>query len=247
MHRGSMRGRRCAPRMLAWWFVAALALGAGAERVQAALAAEGVAETVCAALGNQQGELGVRAVNRALVLVADHELNASTFAARVAASAGADVYACVQAALATLSGPRHGSGSERIEALVAEIGNPEQTERVVNERARRGEPVEGFGHPMYPGGDPRARLLLDLASELAPRSPRVRCCLALVDVVERGGGGGATLDMGLVALSAALEFPPGSATGIFAVGRCAGWVAHALEHYQAGYLLRPRARYTDSD
>ena len=226
---------------------AALGLAGGTERLAVALAAEGVAETVCAAFGNRRGEPGVRAVNRALVLVADHELNASTFAARVASSAGADIYACVQAALATLSGPRHGSGSERIEALVSEIGSPEQTERVVNERARRGEPVEGFGHPMYPDGDPRALLLLGLASELAPRAPRVRSCLSLVDVVARAGGGGATLDMGLVALSAALEFPPGSATGIFAVGRCAGWVAHALEHYQAGYLLRPRARYTHSD
>ncbi len=226
---------------------AALGFAAGAERLEAALAAEGVAETVAAGLAAARGKEGVQAINRALVLVADHELNASTFTARVAASAGADIYACVQAALATLSGPRHGGASERIEALVSEIGGPEDTERVVNDRARRGDSIEGFGHPMYPGGDPRATMLLALASELAPRESGVETCLSLVDVVERGGGGGATLDMGLVALSAALELPPGSASAIFAVGRCAGWVAHSLEHYDAGYLLRPRARYTRAD
>lgn len=225
----------------------ALGLARGSAGLAAALAAEGVAETLAAGLRAGRGEEGVRALNRALILVADHELNASTFTARVAASAGADIYACVQAALATLSGPRHGGASARIEALVSEIGGPEETERVVNERAGRGEPVEGFGHPMYPDGDPRAAMLLDLAAELAPGAADVQTCLSLVDVVTRGGGGGATLEMGLVALSAALELPPGSASGIFAVGRAAGWVAHALEHYEAGYLLRPRARYTQAD
>jgi citrate synthase len=225
---------------------AALGLPAGVARVEAALAAHGVAETVATALSAAHGTAGMRALNRALVLAADHELNASTFAARVAASTGADVYACVQAALATLSGPRHGGAADRIEALVAEIGRPDQAERVVHERARRGEPIEGFGHPLYPAGDPRGASLIELAASLAPESESLRTCLELVEVMRRGEGGGATLDLGLVALAAALELPPGSAAGIFAVGRCAGWVAHVLEHYEAGYLLRPRARYTQS-
>ena len=224
---------------------ATLGLSAGRDRLEAALGASGVAETVAAALAAGAGDDGVRAINRALVLTADHELNASTFAARVAASTGADVYACVQAALATLSGPRHGGASDRIEALVAEIGEPAQAERVVHERARRGEFVEGFGHPLYPSGDPRAAVLLELAAGLAPANEAVRTCFELVDIVGRGEGGGATLEMGLVALAAALGLPPGSAAGIFAVGRCAGWVAHVLEHYEAGYVLRPRARYTE--
>ena len=75
----------------------------------------------------------------------------------------------------------------------------------------------------------------------------MQTCLELVNVVRRGEGGGATLDLGLVALSGALGLPAGSAAGIFAIGRCAGWVAHSLEHYAAGYLLRPRARYTEPD
>ena len=233
-------------RVLIVRMAACLGLGAGPERVAGALEAHGVARTVATALGAGCGDDGVRAINRALVLTADHELNASTFAARVAASTGADVYACVQAALATLSGPKHGGGTERIEALVAEVGSPDQAQRVVHERARRGERLEGFGHPLYPDGDPRAQVLLDLAAELAPERGGVRTCLELVDVVRRGEGGGATLDFGLVALASALGLPPGSPAGLFAVGRAAGWVAHVLEHYEAGYLLRPRARYTES-
>jgi citrate synthase len=189
------------------------------------------------------GARGERAINRMLVLAADHELNASTFAARVAASTRADVYACVSAALATLSGPRHGGAADRVEALVREVGTPENAGRVVQERTRRGEAVEGFHHPLYPNGDPRGAMLLELAAELAPDSPEVQICAALVEARSGHGTGGANLDAGLVALSAALALPRGSAPGLFAVARCVGWVSHVLEQYEAGYLVRPRARY----
>ena len=89
------------------------------------------------------------------------------------------------------------------------------------------------------------RSLLELATSLGGDRPRVQTCIELVEVVKRGEGGGPTLEMGLVALAEALDLPSGSASGIFAVGRCAGWVAHVLEHYEAGYVLRPRARYTE--
>ncbi len=229
---------------------AGLALGLAAdgleEAMSAALRARSVAAAVAAALGAAAGERGVAALNRALVLGADHELNASTFAARVAASAGTDIYGCVAAALATLSGPRHGGASDRIEALVAEIGQPEVAEHVVHERQRRGEAVEGFTHPLYPAGDPRGAMLVELARELAPDSGPVRTCLALVDAMECSGGA-ATIDVGLVALGLALGLPRGAAVGIFAMARSVGWVAHALEQYEAGYLLRPRARYLGVD
>jgi citrate synthase len=198
---------------------------------------------VATSLGGRVDERSVSALNRALVLGADHELNASTFAARVAASTGADIYACVAAALASLSGPRHGGASDRVEALVAEIGEPEAAERVVHERQRRGEAVEGFGHPLYPDGDPRGAALLELARSLTPATTPVRTCLALIDAMESGGAGGASIDVGLVALGLALELPRGAAVGLFAISRCVGWVAHVLEQYEAGYLVRPRARY----
>lgn len=230
---------------------AALVLGVEtpdpAERLSSALARDSIADAIACALGAQGGERGVAAINRALVLGADHELNASTFSARVAASTGADVYGCLSAALASLSGPRHGGASDRVEALVAEIGSPEAAERVVHERQRRGESIEGFGHPLYPGGDPRGRALVEIARELDPGSGPVRTSLALIDAMEQGGGGGPSIDTGLVTLSLALGLPRGAAVGIFAVARSVGWVAHMLEQYEAGYLVRPRARYQRRD
>jgi citrate synthase len=233
-------------RVLLRRMAAALAPGFDDERMASAFAAPDLASAVAAALDAKHGARGVRAIGRALVLGADHELNASAFAARVAASTGADLYACVSAALAALSGPRHGGALDRIEALVAEIGRPEDAERVVHERARRGEAIEGFDHPLYPNGDPRGSALVELAEKLEPRSPAVRTCLELVKAMEASGASGATLDAGLVAIAAALGLPRGAATGLFAIGRCAGWVAHALEQSEAGYLLRPRARYSDA-
>ena len=115
-----------------------------------------------------------------------------------------------------------------------------------DERARRGEAIEGFDHPLYPNGDPRGSALVELAEQLEPSSPAVRTCLELVKAMQASGASGATLDVGLVAIAAALGLPRGAATGLFAIGRCAGWVAHALEQSEAGYLLRPRARYSEA-
>lgn len=229
-------------RVLVRRMAAALAFGVDPARADASFRAESVAAALATALDARGGERAVAAINRALVLCADHELNASAFAARVVASTGADVYACVSAALAALSGPRHGGAVDRIEALVREAGRAERAAEVVHERARRGEPVEGFGHPLYRHGDPRAEPLLALARELAPRDEGVATCLALVEAMSGEGRGAATVDVGLVALGAALGLRPGAAVGLFAVGRCAGWVAHVLEQYEAGYLVRPRAR-----
>jgi citrate synthase len=189
----------------------------------------------------------LRALRAALVVCADHELNASAFAARVAASTHADVYACLLAALGTLTGPRHGGSCDRVEALVAETERPERATHVVLERARRGEGVPGFGHPLYPAGDPRASPLLDHARALAPRSRDVRVVLALIEAMRDTGRGAPNLDAGLVALAAALGLPRGSAIGVFAIGRMAGWVAHVLEQYAAGFLFRPRARYLGAE
>ncbi|MBW2384129.1 MAG: citrate synthase, partial [Deltaproteobacteria bacterium] len=136
---------------------------------------------------------------------------------------------------------------DRVEALVAAIGEPGEAERIVHERQRRGEIIDGFGHPLYPEGDPRGATLVELARELAPPPGPARTCLELVDAMQQGGGGAPTVDTGLVALALALELPPGSAGGLFSVARSAGWVAHILEQYAAGYLVRPRARYLGPD
>jgi citrate synthase len=179
----------------------------------------------------------------ALILCADHELNASTFAARVTASTGADLFACVSAAVAALSGPRHGGASELVELLGQEAGGPERAALVVRERMRRGERLPGFGHPLYPDGDPRAPPLLDAAAALAPRAPRLRTLLALVQAMQSAGKPKPNVDVGLAAVCAALELPIGMGPAIFAIGRCAGWVANVIEQQESAHVLRPRARF----
>jgi citrate synthase len=210
--------------------------------LRAALAAPSVAASVAAALGSARGR-AAWAVDRALVLLADHELNVSTFAARVAASAHADPYAAVLAGLAALSGPRHGAASDRAEALVAEVEASGDAARAIHERERRGEMVPGFGHPFYARGDPRARLLLETVRALPGGARAAEASFAAIEAMERAGKPPPNVDMALVALRAALGMPRGAAAGLFAVGRAAGWIAHVLEQYRAGVLLRPRARY----
>jgi citrate synthase len=237
----AVRGRG---RRLIRTVAAALALGrSDPTRLRAALVAPTVAEAVALALGGRRQRRHLHALDQLLVLLADHELNASTFAARVAASAAADPWAVVLAGLATLSGPRHGAASDRIEALVSEVEAAPDAASVVHDRERRGELVPGFGHALYPQGDPRARLLVASARSLAPRSHPARSAFALLDEMAAAGRPGPNVDVAAVALRAALGLPRGAATGLFAVARCAGWVAHALEQYEAGFLLRPRARY----
>ncbi len=180
-----------------------------------------------------------------LVLCADHELNASTFTARCVASTGATPYAVVSAGLAALQGHRHGGASDRLEALVREVGTPRDTRRVITARLRRGESIPGFGHPLYPeGGDPRAPILLDLVQRLRPRAPGTLLMRAVLDTVGELVGAAPNLDFGLVAVCRTLALPLGSAVGLMALARTAGWIAHALEQYPDERLIRPRARYT---
>ena len=230
-------------RRLVRGLCAGLALPAAPERALAALAAPTVAEAILVALGQKPRRATVRAIDQALVLCADHELNPSAFAARVAASTGADLYACVTAALATLSGPRHGGTCDRIEMLVTEAGAPRHAAAALDARLRRGDAIPGFGHPLYPHGDPRGRVLLESARALDARAKPLRTLLAIVEAMRERGREEPTLDTGLVALASALGLPPGTAVAVFAVGRTAGWIAHALEQQAAGFVLRPRARY----
>jgi len=219
---------------------ASLALGGAPGRVRRALAAKTVAGAVAVALGAAERTAAVRRLDELLVLSADHELNASSFAARVAASTGADLYACVGAALGALSGPLHGGACDRVEAFIAEAGDPLRAAAVVYERTRRGDAVPGFGMPLYPDGDPRAAFVL---ARIRSRAKPVRTALALAEAMQRSKRQRPTIDFALVTAAHALDLPPGAASAIFAVGRAAGWIAHVLEQRQAGYLMRPRAKY----
>jgi citrate synthase len=175
---------------------------------------------------------GWDAIRRALVLLADHELNASTFAARVAASTGASLAAAALAGLAVLSGPRHGGMAARVEAFAdaARRGGWRSA-------LRAGTPPPGFGHPLYPDGDPRAEALLG-AIDTPPALRTLR------EAVEAETGLRANVDFALVALRQSLDLPAEAPFALFAVARTSGWLAHAMEQLESGQLIRPRARYT---
>ncbi|MCP3098371.1 citrate synthase family protein [Myxococcus sp. K15C18031901] len=227
-------------RHLAAWVCVAQAPG----RVARALKAKTMAESLAVAWDVRDARAPTL-LNRALVMSADHELNVSTFTARVTASSGADLYACVSAALAAMSGHRHGGACDRVEALLAEIRRPERAAAVVRERLRRGESVPGFGHRLYPDGDPRLPPLIEGARAFRPEAPGVRMASAVLEAMRQAGHPPPALDYGLVMVADALGLPPGAAATIFAVGRAAGWVAHILEQRAQGHLLRPRARYVE--
>jgi citrate synthase len=226
-------GRRLIPLL-----AAALAPGFVAAAVTRALGASSVAQIAARAIGLPD-DLGP-VINSVLVLLADHELNASSFTARIAASTDAGPYACVAAALATMSGPKHGSACEPVARFAAEVGSPDAARAAVRTLRRRGEVPPGFGHPIYPAGDPRAVPLLEAAARL-PGAKQARTLFAIVDATTEAAP---NCDIGLAALVAALGAPPTTGTGLFAVARAAGWLAHAIEQRAAGFVLRPRARYT---
>jgi citrate synthase len=184
----------------------------------------------------------IKVLDIALVLLADHELNASSFAARVAASTDADPYACISAALATVSGPRHGSASEAIARFADEVGDPNDVASVVRTLRRKGESPPGFGHQLYPHGDPRATPLLAQAQLLAETTRVPKRARTILTIAEHAKF--PSVDVGLAALVAALGAQPSAGTGLFALARSAGWLAHVIEQRAAGFLLRPRARYT---
>jgi len=187
-------------------------------------------------------DTGADLLRRCLVLLADHELNASTFVARCVASTAATPYAVVSAALSALSGRRHGGASARAEALLHEIAERGEPMAVMAARLARDEIIPGLGHPLYPEGDPRAQALLGAAA-VGLASAR--------QSIESAGAAARTLigqhpniDFALATVTTALGLPVGAALSLFVVGRTVGWIAHAIEQYETGLLIRPRARYT---
>ncbi len=179
----------------------------------------------------------------ALILCADHDLNVSSFTARCVASAGANPYAVVTAALAALEGPRHGGATARVEAMLSALRRARSLPAAVAERLRRGEPVEGFGHPLYRHGDPRAAALLGLLRQRYRADRECRYIDACATAISDATGEVPNLDFALGALARVLRLPAGSPLVLFAVGRSIGWIGHAIEQYANGQLIRPRAKY----
>ncbi|MEH3102072.1 citrate synthase [Sphingomonas adhaesiva] len=174
-------------------------------------------------------------VRRALVLLADHELNASTFAARVAASTGAPMAACLLAGLSALSGPRHGRAGAATAALAQEADARGAGAAVARWLADH-RVLPGFGHPLYPLGDPRAATLLD-GIALDP------ALAALRDAAAEACDAAPNVDFALLAMTRALALPEDSSFCLFALGRSIGWAAHVMEQAMHDAIIRPRARY----
>ena len=175
-------------------------------------------------------------IRRALVLVADHELNPSTFAARVAASTGSSLAAAALAGCATLTGPRHGEASARALAYL-KAACRDGPEAALGAIAARGEYMAAVGHALYPDGDPRARALLDWMGLGDPLK-------AAIEAAQDASGKLANVDMALAALTLKLGLPDDAPFLLFASGRIVGWLAHAMEQLTSGQLIRPRATYT---
>ena len=182
-------------------------------------------------------------LDSALVFCVDHELPVSTFAARCVASSEATPYAVVLAGLAALGGVKHGGEIELVEAFLREVEDAGDARAVISGRLRRGERIPGFGHSLYPEGDPRGAGLLRLTAEAHPESPAVALCGAVAGEVLHLMGERPTVDFALATVSRALGLPAGGAVALFALGRTVGWIGHAIEQYQSDSLIRPRARY----
>ena len=174
-------------------------------------------------------------MRRALVLLADHELNASTFATRVSISTGAPLAAGVLSGLATLSGPLHGRAALGVQELL-NAARRVGPANAVREWLGQGRSVAGFGHPLYPAEDPRATALL---SHMTP--PREY--LELTEVVEEVIGEKPNVDFAMAVLTEVCGLPREAPLMLFAVARCVGWLAHAIEQATTGHPIRPRARY----
>ena len=184
------------------------------------------------------------AIRAALILAADHELNASTFVVRCVASTGASPYNAVIAGLAALQGPRHGGQTLQVAAFFNEAERAASPEQAVADRLARGDPLPGFGHRLYPNGDIRAATILAAIETTGGGPAALTFANGILQAVRSMTGELPNIDFALVVLARAFGLPAIAPLGIFATGRSAGWIAHAQEQYADSRLIRPRARYT---
>ena len=203
--------------------------------------------------GDRPGALATRAFDVALILHADHELNASTFAARVAAATLTDLHSAVVAAIGTLKGPLHGGANADVMQLLLDIGEsatPERAEEIVRAKLARKEKIPGFGHRVYRTEDPRATHLRQLSRDLGQRAGHP-AWFELSQRIEALVKGSKHLNPNVDFYSAStyhvLGIPIDLFTPIFAVSRVAGWTAHVLEQYANNRLIRPRADYIGNE
>jgi 2-methylcitrate synthase len=196
--------------------------------------------------GREGNALENRSLDVALILHADHELNASTFSARVTASTLSDLYSAVTSAIGTLKGPLHGGANERVMELLRAIDTPERAEAVIKEKLARHERIMGFGHRVYKVEDPRATILRVWSQRLGEAAGNLRwydLLRRVEEVVHREKGLYPNVDLYSGSVYTLLGIPDDLFTPLFAVSRVAGWTAHVLEEYEDLRLIRPVAQY----
>lgn len=196
--------------------------------------------------GAEPDRLYVRAMDLALILHADHELNASTFAARVTAATLADMYSAIVSAIGALAGPLHGGANEQVMKMLQKIGEPSHVESYISERLQAHQKISGFGHRVYRTEDPRATHLREMSRELGEHTGNLRwyeLSRKVEAVVMQQKHLYANVDFYSASCYFTMGIPIDLFTPVFAVSRVSGWAAHILEQYADNRLIRPRAEY----
>ncbi|MDQ0337848.1 citrate synthase [Caldalkalibacillus uzonensis] len=196
--------------------------------------------------GQEPDEIQERAFNKALVLHADHEFNASTFTARVTVATLSDIYSGLTSAIGALKGPLHGGANEQVMAMLEEIGEVDKAEAYILNKLANKEKIMGFGHRVYKNGDPRAKHLREMSRQLTQLTGEPKwfdMSVKIDEVVQREKGLLPNVDFYSASVYHSLGIPRDLFTPIFAVARTSGWIAHILEQYSNNRLIRPRAEY----
>ncbi|OIJ18272.1 citrate synthase [Anaerobacillus alkalidiazotrophicus] len=196
--------------------------------------------------GEEPDEISVNAFNKALVLHADHELNASTFTGRVCVATLSDIYSGVTAAIGALKGPLHGGANERVMAMLMEIGEVNNVEPYIMNALSNKVKIMGFGHRVYKDGDPRAKHLKEMSKKLTTITGEPKwyeMSVKINEIVTSEKGLLPNVDFYSASVYHSLGIKHDLFTPIFAISRMSGWIAHILEQYSNNRLIRPRAEY----
>ncbi|MCA0986324.1 citrate synthase [Guptibacillus algicola] len=196
--------------------------------------------------GEMPEEVAVTAINKALVLHADHELNASTFTGRVCVATLSDIYSGVTSAIGALKGPLHGGANERVMKMLSEIGSVENVDSYLHQAFEKKEKIMGFGHRVYKTGDPRAKHLKEMSrklTELTGETKWYEMSTKMEQIVRDEKGLPPNVDFYSASVYHSLGIDHDLFTPLFAVSRVSGWIAHILEQYSNNRLIRPRAEY----
>ena len=202
--------------------------------------------------GTEPGEIETKALDIALILHADHEFNASTFAARVTVATLTDMYSAITSAIGTLAGPLHGGANEAVMKMLLEIGDADKVDEYMADAFATGKKIMGFGHRVYHTEDPRATHLREMSEATAKRQGETKWFdmskrieeLVIAEMDRKGKKIRANVDFYSASTYHMLGIPIDLFTPIFAISRISGWTAHVMEQYNNNRLIRPRADYT---